>query len=579
VSDAAQQQKIDFEMSFSIEANVPWVTPPSKFHLTNGGRSFKIDVDPTGLVPGVHTARVCGFDADKPNRKVIFAVPITVVKPLPSTREFVVPGLELQPAEVKRFFLTPPLGSTWMDVTLRDLRDAAVDVDASTRVIVLHTTQLLAHAAQRDFECQKYVTLLPGLTSVSTIAVEEGVTIEIDVARLWSTIGTTKVDVSVEFRGVKPVPSSLHMVSGNGGSLVRLYSELKDEYVNPAAKLTKWRSPLRPKGTPIVAPLTDRDVFPPYKEKVYQLLLTYEFSQDDAGSFTIRCPTLDGVLYESVFENHIVLVFDGEKKYLGASSNYPTPVTAPKGTVTVRVQVRHKDPKKLEDLKQLHIWIERTLEKDIALTASSSREALMYSNGKFKKRMLRKGSSASVFISGPSSSKIPSSCKSGDLLIGSVSYASGESTLTGDGKRPGGFPISYSVGAKPSKSNSDSENLEAKDERTPEQKLEEAVRDLKVSQLGQFTKEELKGGKFEELYSKLEAEYPDHLPLLMTKLKYLDAHEKRDEQLGEIIAAADAVISKIPQDEIALHFGRKSDSDDPLAVKVGLVVPVHGTYP
>jgi len=78
----------------------------------------------------------------------------------------------------------------------------------------------------------------------------------------------------------------------------------------------------------------------------------------------------------------------------------------------------------------------------------------------------------------------------------------------------------------------------------------------------------VKAGKFDELYTKLVADYPDHLPLLMAKLKHLDEDKKRDEMLSKVIEAADAVIQKIDRDELALHFGRKSDSDDPAAVKV-----------
>jgi len=438
VSEETQKKKINLEMTFNIGATVPWVTTPSYFALMNGGRTFKIEVDPTGLSSGVHTARVCGYDATNPERKVIFSVPITVVKPITNEREFSVPDLQLQPSQVERYFLVPPPGSTWMDISVRDLRDSAADGDTSTRIVVLHTTQLLPYAAYRDNEFYRYMTLLPSQEMVSTIAVQEGVTIEVTVARLWNTIGNTKVSFICEFRGVRPSKSVLHMVSGDGGSLVRLYSNLKDESINPKAKLTKWRSPLRPKNGSIVSPLTDRDVLPPYKEKVYQLVLSYEYSQESEGQFTIRCPMLDQVLYESVFENHVFLVFDDKKKFLGASSNFPTSVSATvKGTI--RLQVRHKDPKKLEDLKQLCIWIERNLEKEITLDVYNSREALMYSDAKFRKMILRKDAATAAYISEPAVSKLPSAAKNGDLLLGSVTYGGNDSNLAGEGKRPGGF--------------------------------------------------------------------------------------------------------------------------------------------
>jgi predicted RNA-binding protein Jag len=97
--------------------------------------------------------------------------------------------------------------------------------------------------------------------------------------------------------------------------------------------------------------------------------------------------------------------------------------------------------------------------------------------------------------------------------------------------------------------------------------MDEAVRDTKVAQLGKLTSTEKEAGKFEELYAKLEAEYPDHLPLRMANLKYVDTHKKRSEMLGAVVSAADAVVSRISEDALALHFGRKSDTEDPEAVK------------
>lgn len=222
----------------------------------------------------------------------------------------------------------------------------------------------------------------------------------------------------------------------------------------------------------------------------------------------------------------------------------------------------------LEKLKDMTIWIERKLEKEISLSCYTTREDLLLgSKQTMKKRTLRKGNCDSVFFSEPSSSKIPSSCKEGDVIMGNASYCSGEASLPGDGKRPDGFPISFNVGPKIEKSSAEGEVPEPKDERTSEERLKEAIRDLKVDQLTKLTSAEKENGVFETTYTELWKQYPNHIPLLMANLKYLDDSKKRSESLEGINDAADKVIAQISEDELALHFGKKVDKEDPTKVK------------
>ena len=74
-----------------------------------------------------------------------------------------------------------------MDVVVRDLRKTDSDKDCSTRMVVLHTVQLLPHEAYRNAEEKKYLNFLPGEESVTSIAVHGGITCELDIARFWST--------------------------------------------------------------------------------------------------------------------------------------------------------------------------------------------------------------------------------------------------------------------------------------------------------------------------------------------------------------------------------------------------------
>jgi len=598
--DETVKSRIGFEMNFSLESTEPmWVTAPNHFMLMNNGRSFKISVDPSKLPHGVHTARILGKDAELPERGVIWSLPITVIKPLPEQRQIVLaaqsvrvgvcspsvirlqvleaPCLthkycsQFEATEVKRFFVTPPPGTTWMDITVRDGRD--ITEETTLRHFTLHTVQLLPHGGYRDTSHQKNLALLPSNTAVTSIAVEAGVTCEVALARSWLTSGLTIADISIEFRGVMPVPPSIFMSSGDCFSLVHVRSALKDEPINPVGKLSKWKTPIRPKTEGVISILGRRDIQPWSDKKTHQLVLTYEFTQDDKGAFIIRAPPLQDVLYESTYESQLILAYDGDKRYLGFSDAYARSITAPKGTVVLKMQVRHDDPSMLEKLKDMTVWVERKTDKEISLSVYATREDLLIGGKRaIRKRILRKGSMASIFFAEPPSSKIPSQCKPGDILTGSCTFVSGDASLPGEGKRPGGFPISYVVGPKMEKSSSSSSSetdvvVEAKDQRTAEERIAEAIRDLKVNQLEKLTKEELDQGKFETLYTEMIKEYPSYVPLIMANLKYLDGLETRKEKLTLIIEVADQIISLIPEDELALHFGKKFDKENPEEVK------------
>ena len=96
-----QRSKIDFEMQFKITSTASWVSVPEHFMLMNNGRSFKVSVDPSGLSQGVHTAKICGSDAEHLERGVIWSCPVTVVKPVAIEQR-----IELKKLEVRLLFNT-----------------------------------------------------------------------------------------------------------------------------------------------------------------------------------------------------------------------------------------------------------------------------------------------------------------------------------------------------------------------------------------------------------------------------------------------------------------------------------------
>jgi len=575
-----QTRRVEFEMQVDLKSTVPWVQSPDHLVLLNNGRSFKIEVDPTNLPPGVHTGLVQGYDATRPGRGPMFSVPITVVRPLEQSKDISIGKLQFGPSEAKRFFLDVPAGATWMDVSVRDLRVTPEEqLDGSPRLLVLHNLQLLPHTPYSNNEKQMYLNLSPGQTSVSSIPVHGGVTSELCLARYWSTKNTS-VEVSVDFRGVRPVPDVLHMSSGGGGASVRISSDLQDETIMPSAKLSKWLTPIKPKTSGVVTSLGERDILPSTNaneenKHIYQMILTYEFEQtEENGVFTPRVPSLQNYLYESAFESQLIMIYDKDKKILGVKDAFPNGVKVKKGTITIRLQVRHDKPDMLNKLKDQIMWIERKPTKEITLSAYNSQAAMVSGGDAFKKRGLRKGTSISVFFADPASSDLPKGCKCGDVLTGVVNYASGEGTLPGSGKKPGGFPVRYIVGPSVDSKDSSSEGKtpDLPDERSEAEKLEEAVQKLQIERLGKLSEDDKEDKKFKELYNKvLETTSEDRakLLLLMVGLKHEDNERWREKRLNDVIDAADKIVDLIDENELILHYGVTGyyDKEDAKACK------------
>ena len=584
VSQEQQEERKSFEACVRLESTAPgWVSCPEFFVIVNGGRvrtsscmmtmssreltilipqTFKITVNPAGLEPGLHTAKIIGTDSDQ---TMLFTVPITVAKSMKEEPVVDIGNLSFAPMDVKRYYLMPPMGSTWMDISIRDCRELG-ELDASAKQIGIHKIQLLPHSTFRECETRRTFFIRPTQTLVTSCPVEEGIATELVLWRHWSTLGKTEISVNVVFRGIRPYPNNVTVSTGNGGSLVRITSCLANESVLPKAHLKRWRTPIRPKSQSTVAPLGDRDVFPSPHKDIYSLTLTYEFTQDEKGSITPHVPALQGVLYESGFDGHLIQVFDSENKLLGSWSSDPSPISVPKGSITLRLQIRHDTPDELSQMKDLAMWIDRSISA-IPLSIYPSKEALVLGTGTVKKRILRKQQSMALFICEPLVSKIPSSAKPGDILYGEFTVGAGEESLSGSGKRPGGFPIRYIVGPKPQKPPSDPEPTEVEDQRSVSEKFDQAIRDAKLEQLTKLTQAETDNGQFDDLFQKLSIEYPGHLPLLLEQLRFLDSLPNRKEKLRDIVLSAEVVTSRISGDELALHFGRKHDSFDPVALQ------------
>jgi tripeptidyl-peptidase II len=600
-------------------AGTGWVTIPGFFVLVNNGRGFNITIDGSRLPPGLHFAKVVGRDvAAPPEAGPLFEVPITVVKPLEfdapaSAAPALAAAHQLLPAhggvrrlgvhaftsgQVERHFVVPPPGTTWMDVTLTDLRAhspttgagsagdvgppteadpqgpgpasaGAVEGERDGRVVIvaLQTVQLLPQTPFRDAEFERYVSLAPGQRETYSVLVQAGTTVELALAQYAISEGRASVALDVEFRGLAPRVPEVTLAGGQGFVTVAVDALVHDEELAPAAKLDRWQSKVVPASAAVKPLGAPRDVLPDGKQ-VYQLVLEYKVAVSEAGGeeVTPRAPLLNGVLYESPFEAQFFMAYDGSKKLLGCGDAWPGSIKLPKGDNVIRLSVRHDELALLEGLKGMPLVVERRLKggKEVAVPDFATREeAMLKRKGGGGGRMLRKGCSAAVVLGEPAFDKLPKGCKPGDVLLGSLTLEKGGKEHQPKSRRPKGFPLTYIVPPPPPEAPKPPAKPTPPDERPEEAKLADKVRDLQVAHLASLTD----AAAFDPLFAVLEKQYPAHIPLLQARLHFLDGEKTRTEQLAAVVAAAEAVVKEVDQTALALHFGTKVDEGDPVQVK------------
>lgn len=407
--DGPKAKLVDFELRFSLESDCYWIAAPEQHLCTSQARSFKITVDPTVLEPGVHCGHVVGRIVGAREQKQLFSVPVTVVKPTPCPAGGTLQKtIDLSRGAEHRLFVTPPPGSTWMDisVSVEELNPAS-----DTPILVLHTVQMHPHRRHIDSETKNYLRLRPSQHDTISRKVDGENTVEICLAAYWSTLATARAELEVTFHGIRPSDRTLCLNGGAGHTRTLLEATVRDVVVSPSGNcsspecrswwgciafsklcfmfvfcaphwfggcvflhplflgsLTTWQTPVRP-TTQKISPLPTQYDWPEGK-RIHQLCLNYTLTLDEAAEITLRQPLLNSIVYESeVLGGPFAFVFDDRKKLLGFSDVFPDPIKAPKGKITIRAFLRHPSTEFLDRHKDLLLLIDRKLEKPVALDA------------------------------------------------------------------------------------------------------------------------------------------------------------------------------------------------------------------
>ncbi len=578
--DAPSTEKHLFQMRCTLESTAEWVRCGEQVTLTSSGQSLNVFVDPRELSPGAHFAEVLGFDADDHDRGPLFRIPVTVCRTIPAVRDDaeVVPDVptlrgqqlnetirDFAPGRIERRFIPVPNGAAWVDLKIKQ---TPRENGGRQRLFMLHAVQVIPGLSYRDGERNQPTPLNAGVEALQSFPVEPGRTLELAIAQFWSSLGTCDVEYEVLFRGLSPDQREVRLVSGDIAARVEVRSEYEPEHVAPKANLTAIRRQMKPTNATIKSASVERDNFDP--ARAFELLtLSYNFDQPEPGSVTPRFGATDDLLYDSDFGGVLWTIFDAHGRRIATDDVFPHAVSLTKGKHTLKLELRHFERAKLDAMKSLTLTLERSLPSPISLPVYGSLADAQHLGGRFAPRTLLAGERTRVFVGNVSKGQLPSSTQAGDVLIGTMTYG-GESTHRGPADRPGGYVLSVAVSALdapfvPSVSAVPLEPMWIVEDgaapNSADERIARAIRDAK-RQLLHATSIDADRPLFDKLAEELLREAPNDLTVLVSKLRKLDASAKRDDNLEEVISAADAVLAQLNGNDIVIALALKPANGD-----------------
>jgi tripeptidyl-peptidase-2 len=548
--------RISFERHLRLESSASWVTAPATFVTLPGVRSFKIKVDPRQLAPGVHYAEVRGIDTAEPARGPLFRVPITVIRPetLPAADPAWKKTLSFGPGEIHRFFFVVPEGATWANLTV------TTKTPETPRQIVVHAVQAEPGGSFGAWNTDETVWLDQKGKYVKSFDVLAGRTLELCLAQYWSNLGKGDVDFELSFQGLRPDDARIDVDGGENAKKVLVTAPLRPEPMSVSAEAPVVRKTLLPSKVDVAALTGPRDLLPK-GERIWEMVLTYEFELEDDAKVRPR-PSLpeENESFES-WESMLWQLYDEGKRVVanGPRGSDADNVSLDKGKYTLRFHVRHSDEALLRKLKRMPVWLDRTLDKPVAIAVLDDPDGAVGGGHAFKDTTLQAGDMAAIWLAAPPAKDVPKGAKPGDLLVGTLRFGGKGDDLTPAGDRPDGWPLTIRLAGEHVDADKEKDEGPPATKKKSKEELDDEFLKLEVDQLAKLRKDG-RNDDFEALERNLEKEHPHALPVLVEEMRYLA--EKKDASSAAVVKACDDVVATAAATQLAAVLGERAEPGD-----------------
>ncbi|CAI2345127.1 unnamed protein product [Caenorhabditis sp. 36 PRJEB53466] len=544
---------IGFEKQVILQSNAPWVSHPQTMFVVAQERTMVVTVDTSKAPKGASYTEIVGIDAADPTLGPIFRIPVTVIIP-EKIADLYSSKLVGKSGVPERRFVEIPAWATSAKISLTSTNKDEMDR------FTLHTVYVEDDKCSRNTETQKIQGPI-GSEWSKAITVKGGKTLEACVVRQWSRgKNPVDVDLKIEFFGVKK-PDSIALVHGATNTPIRIQAApTKSIDVAPSISLKSLVVSLKPQSAK-VEPLGPRDLFHTSGLQINRVLLSYQLKVQKTCEVNLEFAGLTPYLYEAPVDCVLFQIFGANKSFVGASAAYPSRWThkLEKGDYTIQAQIRHPDDQVLQGLKELPCF-------DLAATID---DALVGKESKFAGKGLLPNQEMTVYAISVVDDKLPKTITptSGSFLLGTFSALKDSDLSTVDKSEVVYYLSEYST--RPAKGLS---MVTAKKEKSQNEEMTEAIRDLEVSWVSKLTDEKAAKEFFETCFNK----YPDHLPLLQNRVKQL-MQIKLNDQTAEGVQKVVELCGKIleltkPAEVLQFLSVKQEHADDLLTIDKWIAV-------
>lgn len=468
--------------------------------------------------------------------------------------------VEVPPGTILRRFLRVPDGASWVRVRL----GAQSSDDGDTRRFVVHGVQVIPGLTNRDAEQRSYVTLKNGQTRDVSFPVHAGRTLELALASYWSNSAECSLDYEVEFFGIESSVELLSLTPDRAVVPVTLHSAGFDVRVSPEIKLTAVRSQHVPVSSTIRQCPSDRTGA---DGRLHELTISWSLDVQRSGSIVPHFAATDDLLYGSDLGGAVWSLYEADGRRTATDDIWCDPMSVSAGSYTLKLTVFNTDRSRLERIQSRPLVLERRLSSSVTVPVYSSPTAAGEGGTRLSSASILAGERKTVWVGQPSG--YPSDVKPGEILVGTVTW--GECLSDGESlRRPAGFPVSVVVPGTPAPSRTSGpasfqsfdESKSVKGRREYERRVSVAAREARLQLIAEF-QVDTQREQFEKQIELLLRKNENDLTVLALRLHRLDHVQWRKQHLPDVVEAADAVLSELDQDEIALTLARRSKSDDP----------------
>ncbi|CAG5094699.1 Oidioi.mRNA.OKI2018_I69.XSR.g13790.t2.cds [Oikopleura dioica] len=484
-----------------------WIRAPEFIHLNSGEKHFSIEVDPTRLPAGDYRSAHLTVVESGNEQEVLFVIPVTVVKPLEldpgATKQ---KELNFSPGQIERQFFKVPVGASYAKVTV-------AATGSETGRFMVHVAQL---ENEKHFDVkteEKFYSLnSTEAPKVFAVPVSECGTVELTLAKFWSSQGQCTARWSIEFGGLS-VTSPTDLAQCANEFIIK--SPLPEKIL-PKATFDQLVIPMAPQNVSI-CPIESLPYDKPLNEaeRTFLAKIDYSFSLGSKSDITMNCPTLEGLLYESEFSETLIHVFDSHNKHVFTTEVLKPSswkVNLPKADYKVQMHIAGTNYTLLESLsKNLQLDVLQKLSKPVAVDAFWKHMDALAGAPKAKDKTLKPNTPVSLYL-GPGMTELDQSdlakAEGGRYLKGSLTILKDDVT-----KKVEKHSIRMSLRPR-AKSKTDAPPKSEKDN-----SIETIERNANVSWV--------KAGHGGSDYFKVAVEkYPDHVPLHHARLQFLTKESK-----------------------------------------------------